>query len=257
MSASSAGAANDAATGVCAEVIPVPILSDNYAYLLVDPVTRKTACVDPAEPEKVMVAAIDRGLEISVLLCTHKHWDHSGGNEAMKKMIPGLEVVSSAYEDDVPAVSLRGSARQRVFSGRLKATLPRPPLADNGATPDQAAAEEAPSDGERREGLAPLVFSGDTLFVGGCGRFFEGDASQMSNALQGVASKLPGATRVFCGHEYTIAQELEHNPFMRINEKAIREATGTGSGVDAMKRLREMKNGFRPPPLTAGRFPAL
>lgn len=54
-----------------------------------------------------------------------------------------------------------------------------------------------------------------------------------------------------------IAQELEHNPFMRVDEEAVRSATGTGDGVAAMKQLREMKNNFRPPPETAGRFPAL
>lgn len=54
-----------------------------------------------------------------------------------------------------------------------------------------------------------------------------------------------------------IAQELEHNPFMRVDEVAVRSATGTDDGVGAMKQLREMKNNFRPPPETAGRFPAL
>ncbi|CAM9853344.1 unnamed protein product [Laminaria digitata] len=300
MSASSSGAVNDAAAGVCAEVIPaVPILSDNYAYLLVDPVTKKTACVDPAEPEKVMAAAKARGVEISVLLCTHKHWDHSGGNEAMKKMIPGLEVVSSAYEDDVPAMTLALKDQEEYSLGSLTVKALHTPCHTRGHVlffvTSAAGAGGAPSEEEGRGGSAPLVFSGDTLFVGGCGRFFEGDASQMSNALQGVASKLPGTTRVFCGHEYTVSnlqfaksvepdnaavsdkldwsarilakggytvpstatQELAHNPFMRVNEKAVRESTGAGSGVDAMKRLREMKNGFRPPPATPGRFPAL
>lgn len=54
-----------------------------------------------------------------------------------------------------------------------------------------------------------------------------------------------------------IAQELMHNPFMRVNEETVREATRAGSGVEAMKRLREMKNSFRPPPENPGRFPAL
>lgn len=54
-----------------------------------------------------------------------------------------------------------------------------------------------------------------------------------------------------------IAQELQHNPFMRVNEDSVQSATGTKYGVDAMGKLREMKNGFRPPPQTPGRFPAL
>ena len=56
---------------------------------------------------------------------------------------------------------------------------------------------------------------------------------------------------------WQITQELGHNPFMRVNEKAVRKSTGAKSGVDAMKRLREMKNSFRPPPATPGRFPSL
>ncbi|CAB1118576.1 unnamed protein product [Ectocarpus sp. CCAP 1310/34] len=196
---------NEAAAGVCAEVIPVPILSDNYAYLLIDPATKKTACVDPAEPEKVIAAAQARGVEISTLLCTHKHWDHSGGNEAMKQMIPDLEVVSSAYEDGVPAMTLALKDREEYALGSLTVRALHTPCHTRGhvlffvTSPAAGAGEEG--DGA----AAPLVFSGDTLFVGGCGRFFEGDASQMSNALQGVAASLPGATRVFCGHEYTVS----------------------------------------------------
>ncbi|CAM9102292.1 unnamed protein product [Scytosiphon promiscuus] len=293
-------ALNEASAGVCAEVIPVPILSDNYAYLLIDPVTKLAACVDPAEPEKVGViaAAKARGVEISTLLCTHKHWDHSGGNEAMKKMIPGLEVVSSAYEDDVPAMTVALKDLEEYTLGSLTVKALHTPCHTRGHVlfyvTSSAAAASAGQEG-RDEEAAPLVFSGDTLFVGGCGRFFEGDAAQMSHALQGVAAKLPAATRVFCGHEYTvsnlqfalsvepdnkavsdkldwsrrvlakgaytvpstIAQELEHNPFMRVDEQAVRAATGSGDAVGAMKQLREMKNTFRPPPETPGRFPAL
>eukprot|EP00752_Nemacystus_decipiens_P003958 g3624.t1 len=296
MSTSSAlDGANEAAAGVCAEVIPVPILSDNYAYLLIDPVTKKAACVDPAEPEKVVAAARARGVEITTLLCTHKHWDHSGGNEAMKKLIPGLEVVSSAYEDDVPAMTLALKDREEYSLGSLTVTALHTPCHTRGHVLFFVTSSAQDGETGGGGGGAPLVFSGDTLFVGGCGRFFEGDAAQMSTALQGVASKLPPETRVFCGHEYTvsnlqfalsvepkntavsdkltwsrrilasggytvpstIAQELEHNPFMRVDEEAVRLATGTGDGVDAMKQLREMKNTFRPPPETAGRFPAL
>ncbi|CAM9485897.1 unnamed protein product, partial [Hapterophycus canaliculatus] len=302
---------NKAAAGVCAEVIPVPILSDNYAYLLIDPVTKLAACVDPAEPEKVIAAAKARGVEITTLLCTHKHWDHSGGNEAMKKMIPGLEVVSSAYEDAVPAMTVALKDQEEFTLGSLTVKVLHTPCHTRGHVlffvTTSAATAEAAAEGKGQEEAAPLVFSGDTLFVGGCGRFFEGDASQMSHALQGVVAKLPAATRVFCGHEYTvsnlqfalsvepdnkavsnkldwsrrvlakggytvpstaiyfslrftyfqIAEELEHNPFMRVDEQAVREATGSGDAVGAMKQLREMKNSFRPPPETPGRFPAL
>ncbi|CAN0499790.1 unnamed protein product, partial [Ectocarpus sp. 8 AP-2014] len=136
----------------------------------------------------VIAAAQARGVEISTLLCTHKHWDHSGGNEAMKKLIPGLEVVSSAYEEGVPAMTLALKDREEYALGSLTVRALHTPCHTRGhvlffvTSPAAAAGAGEGGDGA----AAPLVFSGDTLFVGGCGRFFEGDASQMSNALQGV-----------------------------------------------------------------------
>ncbi|KAL8447683.1 hypothetical protein Emag_004293 [Eimeria magna] len=62
----------------CAEVIPIPTLSDNYAYLVIDKKTKAAACVDPAEPEKVIAAAKEHGVTLHKCLCTHKHFDHSG-----------------------------------------------------------------------------------------------------------------------------------------------------------------------------------
>ncbi|CAM9810708.1 unnamed protein product [Discosporangium mesarthrocarpum] len=294
MTASAGGITNEAATGLCADVIPVPILNDNYAYLVVDRHSGKAACVDPAEPEKVIAAAEKHGVTISALLCTHKHWDHAGGNEAMKKMIPDLEVVSSAYEDSVPATTLALRDKETYSLGSLSVTALHTPCHTRG----HVLFFVAPADRARRGGGgegAPLLFSGDTLFVGGCGRFFEGDAREMLFALRDVAAKLPGETRVFCGHEYTVSnlrfaqsvepkseavakklkwsqdvlsagqytvpstifEELQHNPFMRTGEKAVQLATGTTDGVEVMSRLREMKNCYRPPPQTAGSFPML
>ena len=74
------------------EIITVPILQDNFAYLIVDPASQTCAAVDPSEPGKVIKAAQDRGLTITHVLTTHSHWDHAGGNNAMRSEIAGVEV---------------------------------------------------------------------------------------------------------------------------------------------------------------------
>ena len=74
------------------EIITVPILQDNFAYLIVDTASRTCAAVDPSEPGKVIKAAQDRGLTITHVLTTHSHWDHAGGNSAMRSEIAGVEV---------------------------------------------------------------------------------------------------------------------------------------------------------------------
>mmetsp|Transcript_29119 Transcript_29119/g.36546 ORF Transcript_29119/g.36546 Transcript_29119/m.36546 type:complete len:350 (+) Transcript_29119:59-1108(+) len=261
--------------GTCGQVIPVPILNDNYAYLLVDPTSQKCACVDPAEPEKLLEAAQSRGLKLDTLLCTHHHWDHAGGNEKMAKMVPGIEVVSSSYES-IPEVTTALKDGDEFLFGNLKVKALYTPCHTKGhilfyITPanDQASGD-------------PILFSGDTLFVGGCGRFFEGDASQMTRALMEVAAKLPKETKVFCGHEYTlgnlafaesvepnntellnklqwaksqleqgkytipstIGEELTYNPFMRVDQPSVKSATGAQDPERVMHLLREMKNNF-------------
>jgi hydroxyacylglutathione hydrolase len=122
-----------------------------------------------------------------------------------------------------------------------------------------------------------VVFTGDTLFIGGCGRFFEGTPQQMHEALNKVLANLPDETKVYPGHEYTrtnvkflvtvepdnaavrrleglagegvqtqggstIADEKKWNAFMRVGEESVRKATGETGEVEVMGKLREMKN---------------
>ncbi|GAB5030308.1 hydroxyacylglutathione hydrolase [Nannochloropsis oceanica] len=256
----------------CTRVIPVPILSDNFAYLIIDPQSGKAACVDPAEPEKVLAAAKREGIQLSALLCTHKHWDHSGGNEEMARLIPGLDVVTTEFED-IPAATVRLGDDDVYTLGSLSIRALHTPCHTKGhvlflVTPqDETEIREAKT--------APVLFSGDTLFVGGCGRFFEGDGQQMVEALMGRVAKLPPQTLVYCGHEYTqanlafalsvepdnaalqakaawassilqqggftvpstVGSELDTNPFMRVAQegviKAARERGGAKGGNPA------------------------
>jgi len=93
-----------------------PILSDNYSYLIVDEVTNEAVAVDPADPDRTLAEVEDGDLSLTAILCTHKHWDHAQGNEALAAHIPGLRVVGPALED-CPAVT-------EVVSGPYAAPLP-------------------------------------------------------------------------------------------------------------------------------------
>ncbi|EWM30120.1 hydroxyacylglutathione mitochondrial [Nannochloropsis gaditana] len=263
----------------CARVIPVPILSDNFAYLVVDPQTGKAACVDPAEPAKVLAAAQREGIKLSTLLCTHKHWDHAGGNEEMARMLPGLEVVTTKFED-IPAATIRLGDDDVYTLGSLSVRALYTPCHTKGhvlflVTPqDEAGPGTSPT--------APVLFSGDTLFVGGCGRFFEGDGAQMVEALMGRVASLSPETLVYCGHEYTqsnlafamsvepenaalrakiavataalrsgqptvpstVGSELEINPFMRVGEAAVIKAArekGGAAGEDPVSVMTALR----------------
>ncbi|KAG5184316.1 beta-lactamase-like protein, partial [Tribonema minus] len=275
----------------CCEVIPVPVLQDNYAYLVIDKATQMTACVDPAEPRKVLAAAAARGVTLSTLLCTHKHADHAGGNAEMARRVPGLSVVGSALEDAVPAVTRALRDGETVELGELIVKSVHTPCHTRG----HAAFLVTHRDGDTHG--APVLFSGDTLFVGGCGRFFEGDAQDMLKSLGpgGSLWDLPLETRVYCGHEYTVSnlefaatiepdnavlraklewakdmvadgqptipstigEELAYNPFMRTNVPEVMAAVGASTPVECMAALRARKDVFRPPPSDASRFPRL
>jgi hypothetical protein len=83
-----------------------PILDDNYSYLIVDEVTNEAAAVDPADPERTLAEVDAAELSLTTVLCTHKHWDHAQGNDALAAHIAGLRVVGPALEDCPAATEL-------------------------------------------------------------------------------------------------------------------------------------------------------
>jgi hydroxyacylglutathione hydrolase len=172
------------------DVVPVPQLSDNYAYLLVDPATRKAGVVDCAEAGPVLDEVRRRGLDLVAVLATHHHFDHVGGNEDLLAAVPGLRVYGSAGDAPrIPGITHPLADGDTVEAGPLRGRVILIPAHTSGHVayyfPDERA-----------------VFTGDTLFAGGCGRLFEGDAAQMMASLSRLSS-LPDETLVYCGHEYT------------------------------------------------------
>ncbi|KAI9348793.1 hydroxyacylglutathione hydrolase cytoplasmic-like protein [Zopfochytrium polystomum] len=256
-------------------VVPVPVLADNYAYLLLtDPDAKKCAAVDPAEPDKVLAAAKDKGWTVDTILTTHHHADHAGGNEDFVKLSPGVAVYGG--DDRIGALTHQIEDGKAFQLGKLT-VLPRYTICHTSGSVSYYVTDSA-SDKK-------VVFTGDTLFIGGCGRFFEGTPDQMHNSLNVVLGSLPGETEVYCGHEYTtsnlkfaafiepsnpdvaaklkwsqetqctvpstIAQEKTFNPFMRVSVPAVAaaalgaDAVAAASPVEIMGKLRELKNNFR------------
>lgn len=198
-------------------IIPVPQLSDNYAYLVVDDASKQCGVVDCSEAEKVLDEVSRRGLTLVAVLPTHYHFDHVGGNEDLVKAIPGLRVYGARGENGrIPAQTNEVDDGAKVEIGSLKGRVIGIPAHTNGHIAYYFPQLEA-------------VFTGDTLFIAGCGRVFEGKAETMVTSLKKLAD-LPDSTQVFCGHEYTeknlrFALTLEpHNAELKAkHEWAVKE----------------------------------
>lgn len=171
-------------------MLALPAFEDNYLWLLHD--GRKALVIDPGDAVPVCTALEQRGLELTGILVTHHHADHIGGLEALLARHPAPVFG--------PADARLPSAVQPVRDGER---LPLLGLSIEvievpGHTATHIAYYTQPA------GEAPLLFCGDTLFSGGCGRLFEGTPAQMLQSLDRLAA-LPDDTRVCCAHEYTLS----------------------------------------------------
>lgn len=234
-------------------VHPVPALKDNYIWLLEKAGCPLVAVVDPGDAAPVEQALKQGGWQVGAILITHHHWDHTQGIEALVRA-HGCPVFAPAAEP------VRGCTRPLDDGERFR--LPGPDLEL------QALAVPGHTLGALAYCGEGLLFSGDTLFSAGCGRLFEGTPEQMHRSLARLAA-LPPDTRLYCGHEYTVAnldfalrvepentdaaaaletarrrraenrptlpstlaQELRINPFLRCGEAAVRRAAAARAGV--------------------------
>lgn len=172
------------------KLIPLPAFTDNYIWLLHD--AQQALVVDPGDAQPVLAALQQLGLQLQAILVTHHHADHTGGVAALRQAT-GAKVFGPATEVmPEPLTRLRGSEQLQVL-GLTFEVIDVP-----GHTAGHIAYFCARVDG------APLLFCGDTLFSGGCGRLFEGSPAQMLASLDTLAA-LPDATRVCCTHEYTLS----------------------------------------------------
>ena len=197
------------------QVIPVPCLSDNYAYLVIE--GRRAAVVDPSQADPVLRALDENGVTLSEIWLTHHHWDHVGGIEPLVDACPIEQVRGSRYDAENQRIPRQTDALGEGDSFDF-----------GGVTVDIL---EIP--GHTLGAIAFLaegnLFSGDTLFIAGCGRVFEGTMEMMSKSLAKLR-ELPPDTKIWCGHEYTInnlrfAKTVE--PDNLDIERALREAIAT------------------------------
>jgi hydroxyacylglutathione hydrolase len=171
------------------EVVRIPVLSDNYVWLLHDGASGETAVVDPAVHEPVLAEAAARGWRIGQVLNTHWHPDHVGGNAGIVAAT-GAKVTAPKGEQAAIGTADRwvGEGDSVAVGGHAARVLD---------VPGHTAGHIAYAFDD-----AGALFCGDTLFAIGCGRLFEGTAEQMFASLAKLMA-LPDATAVYCAHEYT------------------------------------------------------
>lgn len=232
-----------------------------------DDKTNDAVIIDPANPPEVAPVVkeqIEAGkINLTAIMNTHHHWDHAGGNKKMLAQFKDLPVIGGK---DCEAVT-RTPKHDETFKIGSEITVKA--LHTPCHTQDSIC-------WFMQDGTEKVVFTGDTLFIGGCGRFFEGTPAEMHTALNETLAALPDDTKVYPGHEYTkqnvkflttvlqtepvkklqsfaenneqtqgkftIGDEKEYNVFMRINDPTVQKATGKKEAVDVMGALREMKN---------------
>jgi hydroxyacylglutathione hydrolase len=257
-------------------VIPVACLSDNYAYLLVCDGTKEVAIVDPSEDAPVVRALDTAGLTPSAIWNTHHHHDHTGGNEALAAHY-GIGWVSGHASDRgrIAGQTKFLEAGARFILGELDVEILHIPGHTLGAIAYVV----------RSKSGDVALFTGDTLFHGGCGRLFEGTPAQMNDSLKSLVAQ-GDAARVYPGHEYTVSNlrfahsvepshqavadalaaaqklrdagqptvgttivlERETNPFVRTASAEIRKSLAIAVDADestALGVIREAKNSFK------------
>lgn len=161
----------------------LPALSDNYMYLIIDEATGEAGIVDPVEPDAVLRAVEQEKVKLTSVLTTHHHWDHAGGNEKLLQMRPGLNVFGG--DERIGALSQMVHHGDEFKVGSLNIKCLSTPCHTKGHICYYVT---------DAEGTSQAVFTGDTLFLGGCGRFFEGDGAQMNEALNVKLAQLPEDT---------------------------------------------------------------
>lgn len=179
-------------------------------FQLIDDKSKEAAIVDPVDPDAVLAAVAKFNVNLTTVLTTHHHWDHAGGNvnlvKKFSKLHPDVKLAVYGGDDRIGALTHKVGQDDTLSIGDLRITCLFTPCHTTGHI---CYFVEAPLDKR-------CVFTGDTLFLAGCGRFFEGTAAQMYSALIEKLSVLPDDSLVFCGHEYSLqnlafAQQVEPN----------------------------------------------
>ena len=200
------------------EIIRIPVLSDNYVWLVHEPVSAETMVVDPAVAEPVLAEAEKRGWNITQIWNTHWHPDHTGGNADIKAATGCTITGPDAEAERIPTLDVHVAEGDTVRLGDVTASVLDVPAHTAGHIAFHFADEKA-------------AFVGDTLFAMGCGRLFEGTAEQMYANMRKLEA-LPDDTMVYCAHEYT----QSNGRFALTVEPDNAELIARMAAVDAMRK---------------------
>jgi hydroxyacylglutathione hydrolase len=171
------------------EIVRIPVLSDNYIWLVHETDSGETMVVDPAVAEPVLAEAKARGWRITAIWNTHWHPDHTGGNAAIKEATGCTIIGPEAEAARIPTLDSLMKEGDTVRLGSVEAKVIDVPAHTAGHIAYHFASEDA-------------AFVGDTLFAMGCGRLFEGTAAQMFSNMRKLEA-LGDDTAIYCAHEYT------------------------------------------------------
>lgn len=169
------------------QIIPIPAFRDNYIWTLV--LGNQAVCVDPGDAAPVAAYLAKNNLTLAAILNTHHHWDHTGGNIALMEQF--AVPLYGPKSEKIEAMTHPLREGDDIFLAEIGLSLRVLDI------PGHTSGHIALYNDE-------MVFCGDTLFACGCGRLFEGTAEQMSASLQKLA-RLKAETKIYCGHEYTLA----------------------------------------------------
>jgi len=172
------------------KITPIDALQDNYIWLLRETNHRGAIVVDPGEAKPVLETLTRGQLSLTAILVTHHHWDHTNGIAELLKQYPTAIVF--------------GPAKEKVFGCKHFMQENDQTAIPNFSTQFKVLDIPGHTLGHIAYYGANALFCGDTLFTAGCGRIFEGTPEQMYQSLSKLAA-LPATTKIYCGHEYTLA----------------------------------------------------
>ena len=247
-----------------------PCFQDNYGYLVRDEASGIVAAIDSPEPDKINDVLLAENWHLDIILNTHHHWDHAGGNLALKEKWNCEIIAPKGEADKIPGADRLVSENDIVAIGDTKALVFDTPGHTSGHI-----IYHFIDDG--------LAFVGDTIFALGCGRLFEGTPQEMWTSLSKIAA-MPRETKLYCAHEYTeanakfalsiepdnqalvahteeifaarlaghytvptsVAIERAVSPFLRADDPALAAALGMAGAdpVDVFAEVRRRKDNF-------------
>ena len=226
------------------KVLPIPLNEDNFGYIIIDETTKEGIIVDVSSQPQILINELKRlNVKLVKVLTTHKHWDHAGGNDDIRAAFPSVDIIGSTFDNvegctifanDLDIINLT----QRI---QVKCLL----------TPGHTIGHmcylvTCPTSTDVKQ----AVFTGDCLFIGGCGKFFEGTAADMFPSLRRLF-ELDEDTLVYCGHEYTTSNyrfalsiDSTNQSLIQANIRALERRKDNFPTVPSTIRLERETNLF-------------